>query len=113
MDVLLIGEDVKFLRFVALELSLRGFNVTVVNDPDALKPAIELLSPDVVVLDHVEPMDFFVLNPRDYGYEGTLLVLSTGDVPAGCLEELATSHQLKKPISLEGLCERLAMVTTA
>ncbi len=113
MDVLLIGEDVRFLRLLSTELSLRGFNVAVASEPDALQPALDLLAPDVVIFDHAEPMDLFAFNPREYGFEGPLLVLSADDIPAACLEAFREARYLMKPFSLVDVCDQLAALTTS
>ncbi len=113
MDVLLVGEEVRFLRLLSLEFAFRGFKVAMVSEPDEMKAAIDLLAPDIVILDHVEPLDLFALNPRTYGYEGPVIILATTDIPAASLEGLNTPHHLKKPFHFPDLCEQIELVATA
>jgi len=110
MDLLLVGENASFVRILSLELAFQGFEVRTVTDAAELKAALEDSTPDAIVLDHVEPMDIFALNPRDHGYEGPLFILIADHLPAPLLQRLRTAEVHRKPYVLESLSAEIRLV---
>jgi DNA-binding response OmpR family regulator len=110
MKLLLAGEDTAFLRALSLDLIVRGFQVTVVTDGAALRRALEHWQPDVILLDHVEPMDLYILNPRESGYDGPLLLLVSDGLPESMVEQMQTASVVKKPLVLEVLSAEIKLV---
>jgi len=113
MDLLLIGEDGSFLRMLSIGLKSQGFAVRTVNDVAPLRAALEDSTPDVIIFDHVEPMDLFALNPRECGYSGPLVLLIEEGIPEQVLERLRDLQVLKKPFLLESLFSQIELVTSA
>jgi len=113
MDLLLVGEDSFFLRLLATELRAGGMHVRVANDSRALQEALEEARPDVIVFDHVEPMDLFFLNPRESGFEGPLVLLVEEGVPVHVLEAFGFREVIRKPVRPKIVLERLAALLGA
>jgi DNA-binding response OmpR family regulator len=110
MKLLLVGEDSSFLRVLSLDLLLAGFAVKIETDAAGLGDALQQFAPDVVVFDHVEPMDLFALNPRDCGYEGPLVILVSSGIPQQLLDRLQATNVVEKPFVLEILSAELRLV---
>ncbi|HWO72000.1 MAG TPA: hypothetical protein VNN21_00410 [Dehalococcoidia bacterium] len=113
MDLLLVGEDSLFLRLLASELRAAGVHVRVANDAQALREALVEARPDVVVFDHVEPMDLFVLNPRDSGFEGPLVLLVEENAPVHVLEAFGFREVIWKPVRPKIIIERVTALLSA
>jgi len=113
MQVLLIGEDIVSLRGLALELSFLRHSVRVVTNAGELRVALDEQMPEVIVFDHVEPLDLFALNPCDFGYRGPLVLLVEQDLPSDTMKRLPNAGILLKPFALEGLSTQIRLMVEA
>ena len=107
LNVLLVGEDRFSLRFLLVDIAQVVASVRLVSDVEALAAAIEEHQPDLIVFDHVEPMDVFLLNPRDRGYAGPLILLVTDSPPEPLVEHLQNPEIIKKAVAKTELIARL------
>lgn len=113
VNVLLVGEDPTSLRLLALDLSLRGVVVTTASDAEHLTRVLAMSTPDVIVFDHVEPLDVYLLNPRKPGFKGPLVLLIDQDLPAEMTSQLQPHHIARKPFQIETLYVEISRFTTA
>ena len=110
MKILLVGEDTSYLCGLGLDLVLHGHAVKTVNDATQIEAALAQFEPDAVILDHIEPIDLFDLNPRDYGYEGPLVILVSDGVPEELLGQLHAPGLIKKPFVFESLSSTINLL---
>jgi hypothetical protein len=109
-EVLLIGEDEFFLKVMAMELKLKGLKARGAHDPAGLHEALSQGSPSLVVFHHIEPMDLFFLNPRDYGYEGPLLLLlDHGDLHFS-RQHIRAHSVLQRPFVIQTVYRELSLI---
>jgi len=107
MKVLLVGEDSSSLHLMATDLWIKGSAAEFVCELQALEEALRGQPPDVVIFDHIEPMDFYLLNPRVHGYSGPIIVLIGDDVPEHIPGFLEPRRTVRKPVSVEALLAEL------
>jgi DNA-binding response OmpR family regulator len=98
--VLLVGDDSPLLEILSGVLSKEGYTTDIAHCAADVKGYAG--RPDVVIFEHLTPLDLYALNPREYGFEGPLLLLS--EEPSTCAEEvLDASRTIRKPLTLEQL----------
>ena len=109
-DVLLVGEDQLFLKIMALELRFKGLNTRRAHDSQSLQQALAEREPELVVFHHIGPIDLFFLNPREYGYDGPLLLLVDHGDPVFSREHVRAHSVLLKPFVVQTVYRELTLI---
>jgi hypothetical protein len=105
--VVVIGEDGAYLRTLVHELSGRGIAARFVENESDLPAVLREAEPEIIVFDHVEPLDLYVLNPRAHGYVGTLLLLTHDTESPLAAEQLGATHVVAKTLLLRSICQQV------
>jgi hypothetical protein len=109
--VLLVGEIDSYLGAVAMFLSRRDVPARLVCNKAELEASLSELEPHLVIFDHIQPTDLYELNPRQFGFEGPVLILTDDPNPKTALEVLETVHFLQKPTLLTAIWQWLDDLT--
>ena len=87
------------MKVLAVVLS-RIADVYVANDDETMRRLFAEVEPSLVIFDHQDPADIFLLNPRRFGYRGPLLLLTADREPQTAIAILEADHWLRKPIDV-------------
>ena len=107
LKVLMIGEQGSHIETLYFALIHRELTVHLVHDRETLRAMLDTEAPDLVIFDHVEPTDLFVLNPRALGFSGPVLLLTDEPNPTTAQEVLRTEIALHKPVMLTALWQMI------
>ncbi len=107
MKVLLVGESAPLLRILQVVSVRAGYDAEIASTASSLRELNQALQPDLLVFDHVHPLDLYMLNPRIAGFHGPVLMLSDNPHPETALFLLGTEHLLHKPFHLDAIVGRL------
>lgn len=64
------------------------------------------VDPLLIVFEHDDPADLFLMNPRRFGFTGPLLLLMGEDDPDTAIDLLSADYWLRRPVDV-GVIERL------
>jgi DNA-binding response OmpR family regulator len=106
LNVLMIGAEGSHIETLYFALVHRELTVHLVHDRETLRAMLDAEAPDLVIFDHIEPADLFVLNPRALGFSGPVLLLTDEHSPTA-QELLRTEIALHKPVMLTALWQMI------
>jgi DNA-binding response OmpR family regulator len=107
MKILLVGESTPLLRILQVVSVRAGFAAEIASTSTSLREQSQVLQPDLLVFDHIHPLDLYLLNPRLAGFDGPVLMLTDNPHPETALFLLGTDHILLKPFHLDTIVQRL------
>jgi two-component system, chemotaxis family, chemotaxis protein CheY len=111
-NVLVVDDDSSLRTLLAEDLRYRGYSVSVARNGREALDHLDVMAPDVIVLDLMMPvMDgwTFVERYRDHAGHGSvpiIAVFAAGDLPRG-YEALGVTAFLRKPFDLNELADSI------
>jgi two-component system, chemotaxis family, chemotaxis protein CheY len=117
-NVLVVDDDPSIRNLLAEELRYRGYSVSVARNGSEALDCLDVMTPDVIVLDLMMPvMDGWTFVKRYRNHAGRraaaiIAVSAEGDLPPR-YESLGVAAFLRKPFDLNELANCIAQLTRA
>jgi two-component system chemotaxis response regulator CheY len=117
-NILVVDDDPSLRDVLAEDLRYRGYTVTVARNGSEALARLDMMTPDVILLDLMMPvMDgwTFVKKYREHaehGFAPIIAVSADGDLPSG-YAAVGVVALLRKPFDLNDLANRIAQLTHA